>query len=202
MACSKNVRLIRWYFHLIPLNSFRQCSLITAHVFQLSYRQGPSFPVRHSSQTVLTAVLWPRCQLLLSCGVAFDMFLERYQKFGGLTLVANQQKNTQQKKQNILQIQAPMEMKSNSLCYSHSFYFFEFPTSFADQLISPKTVELQGCLATTWNMTSQWKLMPRRDWFRNRYLWNRWEIRTINFIPIEHRRKHIWLCEVRIQDWQ
>ena len=86
MACSKNVRLIRWYFHLIPLNSFRQCSLITAHVFQLSYRQGPSFPVRHSSQTVLTAVLWPRCQLLLSCGVAFDMFLERYQKFGGLTL--------------------------------------------------------------------------------------------------------------------
>ena len=171
---------------------------------QLCYRQGPSFPICHSSWTVLTALLWLHCQLLLSCDVAFDMFLERCQKFGGLNLgrKPNKKKNTQQKKQNILQIQAPMEMKSNILCYSHSFYFFEFPTTFADQLISPKTVVLQGCLATTWNMTSQWKLMPRRDWFRNRYLWNRWDIITINFIPIEHRRKHIWLCEVRIQDWQ
>ena len=97
MAGSTNVSLIRWYFHLMPLNSFHRCSHFTPHV-SMCYRQGQSFPIRHSSWTVLTALLWLHCQLLLSCSVAFDMIVERCQKFGGLTLGRKPNKKTRNKR--------------------------------------------------------------------------------------------------------
>ena len=100
-------------------NTFRELSEVYADLIR---HAGFHFPTTGnftlcSSWAVLTALLWLHCQLLLSCGVALDMIVERCQKFGGLTLGRKPKTNTQQKKHNILQIQGPMEMKWNCLCY-------------------------------------------------------------------------------------
>ena len=85
----------------MPLNSF----------------EGPSFPIRHSSWTVLTALLWLHCQLLLSCGVAFDMIVERCQKFGGLTLGRKPNTNKTRNKRNKTYCKSEAPWKWNRLCY-------------------------------------------------------------------------------------